>query len=56
VPSLCACEPKYTEQEEEALALKFVVLWEKKFQKELEPGVRASIDWMDPSNEVTRHK
>jgi len=40
---------KYTPEQEVALAEKLAKLWTQEFQQELKTGVRASMDYMDPS-------
>lgn len=54
LPSLCDCEAKYTHGEELALAETLAGLWEQEFEQELETGIRASMDHMDPSKTATR--
>jgi len=49
LPPLCDCETKYTPEEKLALAHKLAVLWQREFQQELETGIRASMDFMNPS-------
>ena len=49
LPPLCDCETKYTPEARMALANQLAALWEQDFQQELATGVRASMDFMDPS-------
>ena len=49
LPPLCDCETKYSLEEERALAVELAALCTRGFQQELDTGVRASVDHMDPS-------
>ncbi len=49
LPPRCACETQYTPEEISALANELAALWQQEFQQELKTGMRASMDFMDPS-------
>ncbi len=49
LPPLCDCETQNTSETKLALANELAALWEREFQKELETGIRASMDFMDPA-------
>jgi len=46
---LCECQAEYDDETVLALGQELLSIWEQEFQKELDTGVRASMDWMAPT-------
>lgn len=49
LPPLCECLTIDRVAAKQAQAEKLCDIWEQDFHEELRTGIRASIDWMDPS-------